>query len=131
MKDKKVLCGGVFNIIHPGHCYFLESARKLGDELVVVVAHDSTVKRNKKKLLFPSSVRSSLVNALACVDRVVIGDEKDMMKIVRKEKPDVIAIGYDQDMNGVMSALKREGIECEVVRLKELSGYSTRGITGG
>ncbi|HSB50316.1 MAG TPA: adenylyltransferase/cytidyltransferase family protein, partial [Nitrosopumilaceae archaeon] len=36
-----VLAGGVFDIIHPGHIHTLNSAKALGDILVVVVATDN------------------------------------------------------------------------------------------
>ena len=38
----RVMATGVFDILHLGHLYFLREARKLGDELVVVVATDKT-----------------------------------------------------------------------------------------
>ena len=38
---------GVFDLLHPGHIYFLTEARRLGDELVVVVARDSTARKFK------------------------------------------------------------------------------------
>ena len=44
-----VLAGGVFDIIHPGHIYTLNSAKSLGDTLVVVVATDNTAEKMKKR----------------------------------------------------------------------------------
>ncbi|MFQ5974785.1 MAG: adenylyltransferase/cytidyltransferase family protein, partial [Candidatus Hydrothermarchaeales archaeon] len=44
-KIKIVVCGGVFDILHPGHGFILERAKEIGDILVVIVARDSTVKR--------------------------------------------------------------------------------------
>ena len=46
---KKVMCAGTFDIVHKGHIYFLEQAKKFGDYLVVVVARDSTSEKNKGK----------------------------------------------------------------------------------
>ncbi|EQD52190.1 glycerol-3-phosphate cytidyltransferase, partial [mine drainage metagenome] len=43
----RVMATGVFDLLHPGHLYFLTEARKLGDELVVVVARDQTARRLK------------------------------------------------------------------------------------
>ncbi len=129
-RAKKVLAGGVFNILHPGHVHFLIKARKLGDELVVVVAHDETVRKRGKKLLFPAADRARLVEALSCVDRAVVGDPGDMSKVVSGEKPDVIAIGYDQDEGEAIMACRNAGLSCRIARIGELKGYSTRGITG-
>jgi 8-oxo-dGTP diphosphatase len=130
LKPRKVLAGGAFNLIHPGHLHFLEQAKRLGDELVVVVAHDRTVIKNGKKLLFPAETRAGLVGSVRHVDRVVIGNERDDMKVVVKEKPDVIAVGYDQDLAGMKGRLKKAGMRCRVVRIGKLKGYSTKSITG-
>ncbi len=129
-RKKRVLVGGVFNIIHPGHRYFLEMAKGLGDELVVVVANDKTVLRDKKKLMFPARVRAGTVESVGAVDRAVVGDELDMTKVIRRERPDVIAVGYDQDEETIRSLVKKSGIKCKVVRLDQLKGYSTKKITG-
>jgi FAD synthetase len=130
MQKKKVLAGGVFNIIHPGHCHFLKSAKRLGDELVVVVAHDETVRRKGKRPLFPASVRMDLVGCISCVDRVLMGHASDMAEIVRLEKPDVVAVGYDQDMREAKEIVRRAGIKCEVVRIPKAEEYSTSSIVG-
>ena len=63
--------------------------------------------------------------------RVVIGDDVDMMRVVRLVRPDVIALGYDQDRKAVMRQLREAGITCRLVRLGKLKGYSTKRITGG
>jgi len=127
---KKVLAGGVFNIIHPGHVHFLRRAKELGGELVVVVASDRTVLKNRKRLLFPAKVRAETARSVVYVDRVVIGDEKDHMKIVKKERPDIIAIGYDQDYDAIKHELVSAGIRCELRRIPRLKDYSTKKIMG-
>jgi len=50
MSEKKkirVVTGGVFDILHVGHIHFLKQAKELGDELIVIVAHDKTVEERK------------------------------------------------------------------------------------
>ena len=94
---KVVLAGGVFDIIHPGHIHTLNSAKSLGDVLVVVVATDNTAEKMKKrKPLHNQDQRQKLVNALAVVDLCVIGQEGDIFKTVETIKPEIIALGYDQ-----------------------------------
>ncbi len=131
VRRKKVLAGGAFNLVHPGHLYFLSQAAGLGDELVVVVANDKTVKRSGKQLLFPARIRAEMVGSLNVVSRAVIGDAKDFMKVVIKEEPDIIAMGYDQNVKGMKLMLSRAGISCRVARIGKLKGYSTKKITGG
>ena len=131
LRKKKVLAGGAFNIIHPGHIYFLKEASKLGGRLVVVIASDRTVLRNKKRLLFPARERAERVDVLSFVDRVIVGDDDDMMKVVAEEKPDIIAVGYDQDENAIKKMLAQAGPDREIVRIEKLKGYSTKKITEG
>jgi FAD synthetase len=125
---KKVLAGGTFNLLHPGHIHFLEKAKSLGDYLVVVVANDKTVLKEKGVLAAKAEDRKKLVGSLKPVDKAVIGDEKDFMKVVRKEKPDIIALGYDQEIDAGMEKRIRE-LGIRTVRIKSrLKGYKTRDI---
>ena len=94
---KVVLAGGVFDIIHPGHIHTLNSAKTLGDVLVVVVATDTTAeKMKKKKPLHDQEQRQKLVDSLSMVDLCVIGQEDDIFKTVERIRPEIIALGYDQ-----------------------------------
>ena len=94
---KVVLAGGVFDIIHPGHIHTLNSAKRLGDVLVVVVATENTAQKMKKrKPLHNQEQRRDLVKSLSMVDLCVIGHEGDIFKTVEQIKPEIIALGYDQ-----------------------------------
>lgn len=123
----KVLAGGVFDCLHIGHIRFLEAARALGDSLTVVVAH-----RNKKReSIHTLDQRIGLVGSLRMVDRAIGGDPKDMFETVRREKPDVIALGYDQHNHAIpdiISGCRRVGLQdVRVVRLDhtKVPGIST------
>ena len=77
-----VLAGGVFDIIHPGHIYTLNSAKSLGDTLVVVIATDKTAEKMKKRTpLHDQEQRKILVDSLAMVDFCLIGEEGDIFSI--------------------------------------------------
>ena len=94
---KVVLAGGVFDIIHPGHIHTLNSAKLLGDVLVVVVATDKTAVKMKKRTPLHNQIhRQNLVNSLSMVDLTLIGHEDDIFKTVEMVKPEIIALGYDQ-----------------------------------
>jgi len=126
---KKVLVGGVFNIIHPGHILFLRTAKSLGDRLVVVVASDDTVRKKNGEVVFSARERAKVIGSLKLVDKVRVGSSKDMLKVVREEKPDIIALGFDQEEGDLKKELKERGIDCKVVRIsKHLPGCSTRKI---
>lgn len=119
----RVMASGVFDLLHSGHLHFLEEARKLGDELVVVVATDKTVRQRKHEPVTPENMRLKMVSALKVVDRAVLGHEDDMYQIVGELKPDIIALGFDQDMDeaSIQSELVKRGMEVKVVRLTQLN----------
>jgi len=95
----RVMAVGVFDLLHAGHLHYLEQARLLGDELVVVVAHDDTVRRRKHEPITPQEMRRKMVAGLKPVDEAHVGSPPDesMFDIVERLRPDVIAIGYDQE----------------------------------
>lgn len=132
-KQKVVLVGGVFDIIHPGHIFFLEKAKEQADRLVVVVARDSTVKRLKKAPIIPESQRLEVVSALKPVDFALLGKEEDITEIVKEIKPDIIVLGPDQshDLAMLKKKLQKLGMKTELTRLirfKENELCSTKNI---
>jgi FAD synthetase len=113
------MASGVFDILHTGHVHYLTEAKRLGDELVVVVATDNTVRRNKHEPITPEKMRLELVQSLKPVDRAILGHEGDMFSVVSEIKPDIIALGYDQffDEKALQGELDRRGMKIRVVRL--------------
>lgn len=97
-----VLASGVFDLLHLGHVKFLEEAKKAGGEnaeLIVIIAKDSTVEQNKgRKPIMPEDQRRALVESLKVVDQAVLGYENLCIgEVIEKIKPDIIALGYDQE----------------------------------
>ena len=125
----RVMATGTFDLLHIGHLYYLEEAKKLGDELIVVVANDETVKKNKHNPVTPQEMRRRLVEALKPVDKAIIGYKNDFLKIVEEIKPDIIALGYDQkfDENEIKETLKRRGLNVKIVRCSKYSGDDLNG----
>ena len=116
MQQVIVMATGVFDLIHIGHVYYLEEAKKLGDKLVVVVACDTTVKNRKHDPIMPAKERRQLVEALKPVDHAVIGYEDDFLRIVEEIKPDVIALGYDQHFKDIETKLRERHIATKIVK---------------
>ena len=101
-KKTVVLASGVFDLLHLGHVKFLEEAKRAGGEnaeLVVVIARDSTVEKTKgRKPIMSEDQRRALVESLKVVDRTVLGYESlDIGEVIENIKPDIIALGYDQE----------------------------------
>ena len=101
---------------------FFKQASALGKELIVVVARDANVLKIKGRLpYFSQKERVSLLRELHIVNKVVLGDSKDFFSAVKKFKPYVIALGYDQatmQKKFIVAKLKELGIKCKVARLR-------------
>jgi len=118
---KVVLAGGVFDIIHPGHIHTLNSAKALGDVLIVVVATDKTAQKMKKRIpLHNQKLRRELVDSLLMVDLCVIGNEEDIFKTVDLVRPEIIALGYDQvhQEKFIIDGCRKLNLEIKVARLQ-------------
>lgn len=128
-----VACGGVFDILHPGHAFILEQAKSLGDVLIVIVARDSTVEKRKRIPIVPEEQRAEMVGHLRHVDMSILGNEGDPFTIIEEIRPDVIVLGPDQhhDEENIKSKLAERGLNVEVRRIekyKECDLNSTKAI---
>ncbi len=120
---KIVMTGGAFDILHLGHIRTLKEARKKGDFLIVVVASDNTVEKNKGRPPINSQKkRVELLSHIDLVDLVRKGssDPAKFLDIVTQYKPDTIVLGYDQALTEekLSRMLFKHGIQnTEVIRL--------------
>jgi len=120
-KPSRVLVFGTFDILHPGHLYYLEEAKKYGDELCVIVARDETVRKVKGRYPVMDELnRVKLINALKVVDRAVLGCKGDIYARVRELEPDIICLGYDQQppIEELRNELEKVGMQVEMYRIK-------------
>ena len=118
---KKVMVFGTFDIVHLGHLNLFKQAKKLGDYLVVVVGRDITSKKIKKStLVHNEKERLEFLKNIKLVDQAVLGNKIDYYKIIKTEKPDVIALGYDQQnfIDKLEEKIKEFRLNTKVVRLK-------------
>jgi FAD synthetase len=111
---------GTFDILHPGHLDYFKQAKELGDFLIVVVSRDSNAIKEGKQLKFEEKERHARVAEQKIVDKAVLGNEDDKLKIVEQEKPDVICLGYDQQVNEekLKEALAKLELSPKIVRAK-------------
>ncbi len=120
---KKVLVFGSFDFLHAGHLHFFLQAKKYGDFLVVCVARDENVKRAKGRApFFSEQERLHMVRSLRAVDKACLGAKRDFFASIKREKPAVIVLGYDQPANEnlIKEKLKEFGLGAtRVVRLKK------------
>ena len=121
MSEKKtILIFGTFDIVHAGHLALFQQAKRFG-KLVVVVARDTTVKKVKGQLPFHTErERKSFLEHMDYIDTVILGDTRDMYRAIRRLKPDVIGLGYDQNffVDKLKQTIHDIGKEIHIVRFK-------------
>jgi FAD synthetase len=118
MSMRRVVATGTFDILHPGHLYYLEESKKLGDELWVIVARDANVK-HKPRPVIPEEHRLQMVSALKPVFRAILGDKTDMFRPIKEIQPAVITIGFNQhfDETKLHRQLAERGMTPKIVRI--------------
>jgi len=119
-----VLASGAFDLLHYGHIRFLEEAKRQGGpdaRLVVIVARDETVRRRKGRgPIIPEDQRRAMVEALRVVDEALLGyEEMDLAAVIGRIRPDIIAVGYDQEEieRQTRRIVEEEGLGLRVVRI--------------
>ena len=105
MKKKRkiiVAVSGGFDPVHVGHIRFLEAAKKLGTELVVILNNDHWLKNKKTYVFMPQNERKEIIEAFRSVDRVILSEHKsdsNDMSVARELlalRPDIFANGGDR-----------------------------------
>ncbi len=118
---RKILVFGVFDGLHKGHLFFLKQAKVYGDYLIVALARDLTVQRLKERVpVYDEKSRRASLLASGIVDKVYFGDKVlGRYSIIRKTKPDVIVLGYDQDElhKNLNDFLNKRGLPIKVVKV--------------
>ena len=122
----RVMAVGIFDLLHAGHLHYVEQAKSLGEELVVVIAHDETVRKQNHEPVTGQDLRRRMVEGLKPVDQAIIGNPPGVpiFEILKQIEPDLIALGYDQkhSIDAIRKGLDQHGFEhVEVTRVEGLS----------
>jgi D-beta-D-heptose 7-phosphate kinase / D-beta-D-heptose 1-phosphate adenosyltransferase len=123
---KVVFTNGCFDLLHRGHLFLLREARKLGDMLVVGVNSDASARRVKGsgRPVMLEEDRVELLEALPCVDHVVVFDEDTPEALIRRVEPDLHVKGGDHADERLPEESVVEELGGEVVVLPLLPGRS-------
>lgn len=105
-----VLTNGCFDLVHVGHLRSLESARSLGDVLIVGLNADTTVSQLKgpRRPIVPEMERAEILAALRCVDYVTIFHEPTPIELIRKIRPHIHVKGSEYGPRGSKSLPEAE-----------------------
>lgn len=91
-----VFTNGHFDLLHVGHVRYLQTARGLGDALIIGLNSDaSCAARKPGRPLVPEADRAELLAALGCVDAVVIFDDLTANGLVEALQPEIYVKGGD------------------------------------
>lgn len=124
---KIVFTNGCFDLLHVGHVRYLNSAKKLGDILIVGVNTDKSVKKLKgpTRPIQNENDRAEILAALGAVDYVVLFDEDTPLELIHQIKPDILTKGGDYKIETIVGAeyvMARGG---QVLPLEFFDGKST------
>jgi rfaE bifunctional protein nucleotidyltransferase chain/domain len=127
---KVVFTNGCFDLLHPGHIRSLETARALGDVLLVGINSDESVRtlKGEGRPVIPEQERAEILASLECVDAVVVFDELTPQRVVAALLPDVLVKGGDWPGNQIVGREEVEAAGGQVVLVEVLPGYSTTEI---
>ena len=125
-----VFTNGVFDLLHPGHVRYLQYARSLGDALVVGVNSDRSVRAYKgpDRPITNEVERVEILEALSCVDAVVVFDEDTPLDLIAAVQPDVLVKGADWAADSIVGRDIVEARGGRVVRARVEPGYSTTSL---
>lgn len=103
---KVVFTNGVFDILHRGHCEYLQAAWEAGDVLILGLNSDSSVRRIKgeKKPIVPEEDRAAVLCALTSVDYLVLFDEDTPHNLISELLPDILIKGADYAVDDIVGA---------------------------
>ncbi|MBI4437585.1 adenylyltransferase/cytidyltransferase family protein [Candidatus Uhrbacteria bacterium] len=117
---KKIVCvSGGFDPIHVGHVRMILEAKKLGDELVVILNNDNWLKKKKGHAFMPEEQRREIIEAIKGVDRVVLtqhapdDNDRSVCESLREIHPDIFVNGGDRFSDNIPEAIlcRELGIE--------------------
>jgi len=125
-----VFTNGVFDLLHVGHLRYLQQARALGDALIVGLNSDESVRQIKGpgRPITAEGERAEILDALACVDGVVIFGEAAPHELIAALQPDVLVKGADWAADAIVGRDIVEKRGGRVVRVPIEPGHSTTAL---
>ena len=122
-----VFTNGVFDLLHVGHLRYLQHARGLGDALLIGLNSDRSVRdiKGPGRPITAEAERAEILEALACVDGVVIFDEATPYELIAALQPDVLVKGADWAEDAIIGRDIVEARGGRVVRVPIEPGRST------
>jgi len=124
MKKKRnivVAVSGGWDPLHIGHVRLMQEAKKLGDELVVIINNDNWLEKKRGYVFIPEKERKEIIEALEAVDRAVLTahrkgfKDRSVCKELEKIRPDIFANGGDRTSDNIPEVKTCKKINCDMV----------------
>ena len=127
---KIVFTNGCFDIIHAGHVRYLTAAKNFGDELIVGLNTDESVRRLKgaHRPINSQDDRAEVLLALKAVDHVIFFGEQTAENLIAEVKPDVYVKGGDYSLETLPEAKIVQGYGGRVELVNLVAGRSTTNV---
>lgn len=106
----KVLCHGVFDILHIGHICYFEESKKHGDILIVSLTADQFVNKGPGRPYFKLPERIKQIAALEIVDYVIISNNPSACEIIESIRPNKYCKGIEYKDKDIVGNLERESL---------------------
>lgn len=125
-----VTTNGSFDLMHIGHIKFLQEAKEQGDVLIVGLNSNASIKKYKSedRPIIDEVHRSEMLEALSCVNYIVLMDEYDIsVPLIKLIKPHVHANGVEYGPDCIEAqAIKEASARLHIVKLYQ--GFSTTNL---
>ena len=122
MRKKSIVAvSGGFDPLHVGHVRLFQNAKKLGDELVVIINNDHWLRKKKGHVFMPEKDREEIIQGLAHVDRVVLTSHRrnprdmSVRADLKKIKPSIFANGGDRTRKNIPEVAICKAIGCKMI----------------
>lgn len=130
--QKLVVTNGCFDLLHVGHITYLETARNLGDALLIGVNSDAAVRGLKGPLRPVNSEddRAAVLAALQSVDGACIFTDVRATRFLTVAQPDIYVKGGDYTLE-TLDQNERRAVESaggRIVLVPFVPGKSTTGL---
>lgn len=131
-KQSFILTNGCFDLLHPGHLFYLKQAAQLGDSLWIALNGDQSIKALKgpTRPLQKQDERAYMLAGLECVKGIIIFDSLRLDQEILLLQPDIYVKAGDYTLEK-LNAQERKALEAVKAKIHFapfLEGYSTSSI---
>ncbi len=128
--QSRVWVNGCFDILHEGHLMLLNNASRAGDQLVVGLNSDLSVKKLKgeNRPFISEMERARTIAQLPFVDHVVIFSDTNPLEILKQVQPNVVVKGGMYKEKNFEERDFLLGIGCQIIYTEQIPNMSTTRI---